>query len=246
MDNAKKIMSLVDLTSLREEDTQADITLLCDKAVNNIGSVASICIYPKFVKYSKKILLGTGVKVATVANFPNADTSISEILIDINASLLAGADEVDIVIPYEDYLKEGYSKNSIELVKAAKKLCGNRVLKVIIESGVLLDKELIKRASRDAILSGADFIKTSTGKAGVGATLEAVRVMLHASKNLSKGKVGVKVSGGVKTYQEATEYLLLATNICGEEFIQKKFFRFGASSLVDNLLHDGISSHSDY
>jgi deoxyribose-phosphate aldolase len=246
MNNKKQIMSLVDLTLLNMEGSQADINILCDKAVNDIGCVASICIYPKFVEYAKNILSDTNVKVATVANFPNGNSSISEVLIDINKSLLAGADEIDVVIPYADYLKEGYSESSIQLVKEAKKLCGDRVLKVIIESGVLMNTTLIEKASRDAILSGANFIKTSTGKVAVGATLDAAKVMLQTSKKLSEGQVGVKISGGVKTCQEAIEYLDLATNICGSEFIQKKYFRFGASSLVDNLLNNDEASYTNY
>ncbi|MCP3942109.1 MAG: deoxyribose-phosphate aldolase [Desulfobacteraceae bacterium] len=246
MFSRQQIISLIDLTSLNDNDTPEAIEKLCNKATTASGNVAAVCIYPQFIAQAKKLLQDTGIKVATVANFPSGDGEITNILSQIKQSLLDGADEIDVVIPYKDYIADGTSTKSIEIVRAAKKLCKNKTLKVIIESGSLKAADLIEKAAEDAILAGADFIKTSTGKVEVGATLDAAGIMLKAVAGIEGRKVGFKASGGVKNYEQSCQYLDLATKICGSDFISNNYFRFGASSLLDDLLGNKNKTSENY
>lgn len=243
MFNKQKIITLIDLTSLNENDRAEDIMALCDKAKQ--ASVAAVCIYAQFVSLAKQQLKGTNIKVATVVNFPSGNMEIREVETEIKRAIKSGADEIDVVIPYQDYIQAGQSDNAITLVEACKALCGDRVLKVIIESGELKYPERIKKASSDAMLAGADFIKTSTGKTLKGASLEAAEIMLSEIKQYqitNNRLVGCKISGGVRTYDDACAYLSVARDKLGESYVSNRRFRFGASGLLDNLLGSRITA----
>jgi deoxyribose-phosphate aldolase len=235
---ASKIISLMDLTSLNQDDSDDKITAFCRQAVTPYNSVAAVCVYPEFVSAAVASLNGTAVKVATVANFPYGDQSIQEVLASVKQSLENGADEIDVVIPFQSYAN-GERAGTIELVQACKNLCQDGTLKVILETGALQKPELIAKASRDCLESGADFLKTSTGKIQVGATLEAAEIMLReiALYYQNTGRLaGFKASGGVKTADQAISYMDLANKIMGETYLAPQYFRFGASSLLQNVL----------
>lgn len=236
---AQQALNMMDLTSLTDAETAEDIITLCNNAKSPCGNTAAICIFPRFIPLARKTLLAQGsneVKIATVTNFPHGNDDIDIAVAETKAAVAYGADEVDVVFPYRA-LMAGNETLGFELVQACKKACGSQVqLKVIIESGELKTDTLITKASELAIKAGADFIKTSTGKVSVNATPEAAKLMLTAIKN-NNTAVGFKPAGGVKNAEDAAIYLDLATDILGENWATKSNFRFGASSLLTNLLN---------
>lgn len=238
---AIQAISLMDLTSLTDQETPADIEKLCQQAKSPAGNTAAICIFPRFIPLAKKLLAAQGtpkVKIATVTNFPHGNGDIAIALAETKAAIAYGADEVDVVFPYKALICGDYH-TGLELVEACKKACPRGViLKVIIESGELKTPELIKLASELSIRAGADFIKTSTGKVSVNATPEAAKVMLEVIKATNNPKVdtGFKAAGGVRDVVDAQVYLDLAANILGDNWATSSHFRFGASSLLGNLL----------
>lgn len=236
-----EIVSLIDLTSLNKSDTQASMDQLLQKSVNHLGTVAAVCVYPEFISYIKS-KVHPDIAIATVVNFPEGKASVDAVAMEVNNAINLGADEIDLVIPYTEYLENGASPHAINMVKTAKELCHDRTLKVIIESGEL-SSELIQLISRDMINAKADFIKTSTGKTAVGATLEAAKIILQEIA-LSSRRVGFKASGGIRSYAEALEYIQLARSICGDYYINKQYFRFGVSGLLNNLLNLESSTSS--
>ena len=232
---ARTAISLMDLTSLNDNDTDDVIVKLCQAARTPAGNVAAVCVYPAFVSVARKELAGSGIKIATVTNFPHGNDDIEVSVQDTVRAVADGADEVDIVFPYRS-LMAGNAAIGAEMVKAHKQACGYKAaLKVIIESGVLARAELIRQASEISIAAGADFIKTSTGKVSVNATPEAARIMLTAIKDSGRD-VGFKAAGGVRTVEEAKVYLDSAKAIMGDDWLSADHFRFGASSLLNNLL----------
>ena len=236
---AKKIFSLIDLTSLNDNDTEATITTLCHKATAKWGHVAAVCLYPQLVRHARKHLQDSHVKIATVANFPSGIVPADEILKSIHQSIENGADEIDIVFPLHDFLN-GNRESPKKLIQACKKIVGGKILlKVILETGAIKDTRLIAVASQDALQAGADFIKTSTGKIAIGATLDAAAAMLQVIRQLTavlKRPLGLKISGGIRTLPQAAEYIALAETIMGKEWITPNTFRIGASQLVDVIL----------
>lgn len=234
---ARKILGLIDLTSLNDNDTDKIIDDLCQKSKTKYGSVPAICIYSRYIPLARKILnhLDPGVKIATVVNFPHGSSDIELALFETKLAITRSADEVDIVFPYH-YLKNGDYITGEKMITEAKKLCGNKLLKVIIESGELKTPELIRQASFISINSGADFIKTSTGKAAINATLEAAEIMLNTIK-ASGRKCGFKAAGGIRSVADAAKYLDLATNIMGHDWINANNFRFGASGLLNDVIN---------
>ena len=235
----------MDLTQLGDNDTDADIIKLCEKARNSLGEVAAICVYKEFIS-TIKAKFGADFKVATVVNFPNGDATTEDVLAQTKEALSLGADEIDLVIDYKDYIANGSSKHSCDLVLQVKKLCDNKNLKVIIESGELKDAALIKKAAIDAIENNADFVKTSTGKTSIGATLKDAEVILNTIKDSGK-KVGFKASGGIRDYAQASGYIKLADEIFQDcNFTDPKSFRFGVSGLLDNLLSTTKEQNDDY
>lgn len=235
---ARQALGLMDLTSLNDTDTDAVITALCQSAKTPFGSPAAVCVYPAFIDVARKTLAQNGlsqVRVATVTNFPDGGDDIERAVRETRDAVAAGAHEVDVVLPYRS-LMAADSELPAELVRACKAACGTAVkLKVIIESGELNSAHLIRQASDIAIASGADFIKTSTGKVAVNATLEAADIMLNAIADSGK-EVGFKAAGGIRTTAEAAAYLALAESILGKDWITPEHFRFGASSLLNDLL----------
>ncbi|MGE6607352.1 deoxyribose-phosphate aldolase [Halomonas sp. NPDC076908] len=235
---ARQALALMDLTSLNDSDTDATIEALCQQVKTPFGTPAAVCVYPQFIVTAQRSLtahtLNDQVKIATVTNFPNGG-DIMGAARETRDAVASGAHEVDVVFPYRA-LMAGDEETGLELVEMCKAACaGQALLKVIIESGELKEPALIKRASEIAIEGGADFIKTSTGKVAINATLEAAEIMLKAIKASGKD-VGFKAAGGVKTAEDAAEYLALANDIMGPGWVTPAHFRFGASSLLGNLL----------
>ncbi len=234
---AKEAISLMDLTTLNDDDTDQTVIELCHQAKSLAGDTAAVCIYPQFIQIAHKTLNAQDknkIKVATVTNFPHGNADIASAVYETQDAIAAGADEVDVVFPYKAFIA-GDETVGYELVKACKEVCGEVLLKVIIESGELGSPERIRRVSKMAIDAGADFIKTSTGKVPVNATLEAAKIMLEVIKEKNPD-VGFKAAGGVKDAVTAKAYLDLAREILGDDWVTADHFRFGASSLLNNLL----------
>ncbi|MCE8021803.1 deoxyribose-phosphate aldolase [Halomonas sp. MCCC 1A11036] len=235
---ARQALALMDLTSLNDDDSDAVIRELCRKANTPSGHPAAVCVYPGFVPTARQALAEQGlagkVKVATVTNFPHGEADIERAAEETRAAIAAGADEVDVVFPYRA-LMAGDAEVGRELVEACKRECGDAVLKVILETGELKDAGLIDRAGMLAIDGGADFLKTSTGKVAVNATLSAAKILLTAIKSSGRD-VGFKAAGGVRTAEDAAAYLQLAERVMGAEWITPAHFRFGASGLLGSLL----------
>jgi len=235
-DTAKRALSLLDLTDLTDDCDAAAIEKLCAQAQTPFGTTAAICIWPRFVAQARGILgKGHAVKIATVVNFPSGDLVVADVLAETKQAIADGADEIDLVIPYRDFIS-GDEGAVTDMVSAVKAVCTPPViLKTILETGELKDPALIREASDLAIAAGADFIKTSTGKVSVNATLQAAEIMLNAVKASGK-PVGFKPAGGVRTVTDAGEYLALAASILGEGWATPKTFRFGASGLLGDIL----------
>ncbi|WDE03138.1 deoxyribose-phosphate aldolase [Thalassomonas viridans] len=236
-DYALTALRLMDLTSLTDSETEQDIINLCHQAKSPAGNTAAICIFPRFIPLAKKTLAAQGtpeVQIATVTNFPHGNDDIDIAVAETRAAVAYGADEVDVVFPYRA-LMDGNEDVGFELVKACKAACGDIMLKVIIESGELKTHALIEKASEISIAAGADFIKTSTGKVPVNATPEAAKIMLDVIK-AKNPKVGFKAAGGVRSAEDAAVYLDMASETLGESWATAQTFRFGASSLLGNLL----------
>jgi len=235
---AQTALGLMDLTTLNDNDTNEIVISLCQQAKTSVGETAAICIYPKFIPTAKQALKNlnvSNIKIATVTNFPHGNDDIAKAVAQTKQAVELGADEVDVVFPYRA-LMAGNSQVGFDLVSACKQACGDDVLlKVIIESGELKTPELIKLASELSIDAGADFIKTSTGKVSINATLESADIMLNVIKNKNPN-VGFKAAGGVRTACDAKEYLDLTAKIMGSDWINARHFRFGASSLLADLL----------
>jgi deoxyribose-phosphate aldolase len=230
---ARRALGLVDLTSLNDDDTPERIEALCAQAVTPAGHVAAVCIYAPFVRQAVTALEGTGVRIATVANFPAGAPDPDAAAREADAAVNDGADEVDVVLPYERYAA-GDRDAALEVVRAARDATAGAVLKVILETGRLGSAETIEAAAADALAQGADFVKTSTGKLQPGATPEAARAMLTAIAAAGRG--GFKASGGVRTAEDAATYLALADELLGEGWTTPATFRFGASGLLSDLL----------
>jgi deoxyribose-phosphate aldolase len=235
-DTAKRALSLLDLTDLTDDCDAAAIEKLCAQAQTPFGPTAAICIWPRFVAQARGILgPGHAVKIATVVNFPSGDLVVADVLAETRQAIADGADEIDLVIPYRDFIS-GDEGAVTDMVSAVKAVCTPPViLKTILETGELKDPALIREASDLAIAAGADFIKTSTGKVSVNATLQAAEIMLNAIKASGK-PVGFKPAGGVRTVTDAGEYLALAASILGEGWATPRTFRFGASGLLGDIL----------
>jgi len=234
MEAARRVLSLLDLTSLNDGDTPAAIKKLCAQAVTPHGAVAAVCVWPRFVTLSKHTLGAAPVKVAAVANFPHGSDDIAAAVDDARRIADAGGDEVDVVFPYHAW-RAGDHRTGHALVAACKAALPDKVLKVILETGELRDPALIATASRCAIDAGADFIKTSTGKTPLSATPEAARIMLDTIRKAG-GACGFKASGGIRDVTTAALYLDLAAEIMGATWISPATFRFGASGLLNDVL----------
>lgn len=236
-----RLVKLLDLTTLNDIDTEASVALFCEKAETIYGHVAAVCVYPTFVRLVADQLSGSTIKTATVVNFPEGSDTLESVLLQIGHVLQDGAQEVDVVFPYHRYLA-GEQKYAQTFVSACKAACGEDViLKVILETGALSDPAIIADAAYDVLSAGADFVKTSTGKIAEGATLEAVATMLLVIRHITpqiRRQVGCKVSGGIRSLQQAVQYVQLADQILGPDWVMPDTFRIGASKLIDEILRN--------
>jgi len=236
---------MIDLTTLEGKDTPGKIRALAGKARRpdptdpSIPSVAALCVYPNRIATAKSALAGSGVKVAAVATyFPSGQAALSVKLADVREAVALGADEIDMVIDRGAYLSGDYAKVFEEIV-AVKEACGEAHLKVILETGELETYDNVRRASVLAMAAGADFIKTSTGKVQPAATLPVTLVMLEAIRDFyaQTGRaVGMKPAGGIRTAKEAIAYLTVLYETLGPEWMTPDRFRFGASTLLNDIL----------
>ena len=231
-----KILSLLDLTSLNDDDTPAVIDALCSNATQSIGKVAAVCVYPQFVAQSRaRLPASSGINVATVVNFPTGDEPLADVLAQTQQALADGANEIDLVFPYKA-LQQGDAAAGEEMCSQIATLVHQHSgsLKVILETGALSPAE-IAQAAQIAIAAGADFLKTSTGKIAHGASLEASAILL-AQIAQAKQPVGLKISGGVRDIVTAQAYIAQAAAKMGADWVQPENFRIGASSLLKELV----------
>jgi deoxyribose-phosphate aldolase len=239
------VTSMVDLTTLEGKDSAAKVRSLCQKAMlpdaalPHVPSVAAVCVYPRWVELARELLAGSGVKVASVASaFPSGQVDLATKLVDVRAAVQAGADEIDMVMHRGAFLSGQYEVVSAE-IRAIKEACGGQHLKVILETGELETYDNVVRASELAIAAGADFIKTSTGKVQPAATMPVTLVMLETIRShfLATGQmIGMKPAGGISRAKDALHYLVMVKETLGDAWLSAKWFRFGASSLLNDVL----------
>lgn len=248
--NAKEYIRLIhnciDLTSLGTTDYEDHIFRFVsavnelDETDPTIPPVASICVYPNYVKTVKEHLTAEEVKITSVAGgFPSAQTFMEVKIAEINLAVADGADEVDIVLPVGDFLAGNYDE-VVSQIEEQRDACKGKVLKVILETGALKHPDSVHRASILSLFSGADFIKTSTGKDYPGATLEDTYVMASVLKQyfeLYGKRRGLKISGGVRVTEDAIKHLCVVKEVLGEQWFTKDLFRIGASSLEADVLN---------
>jgi len=241
----KLALSMIDLTTLEGKDTKGKVRQLCYKAmhphdsIKDLPTVAAICVYPSHVSTAKKALKGSDIKVASVATgFPSGQSSLDAKLTETKFAVDQGADEIDMVISRGQFLAGNY-QYVFDEIASVKEACGKAHLKVILETGELDTLDNVRKASEIAMFAGADFIKTSTGKIQPAATMQVTYVMLDAIKDfyLRTGKIiGMKPAGGISTAKIALQYLVMLNEVLGEMWMNKNYFRFGASSLVNDIL----------
>ncbi len=238
-------ISMVDLTTLEGADTPGRVRALCAKGRRpdptdaTVPAVAAVCVYPDLVATAKQALAGSAVAVASVATaFPSGRADLQIKLADVRDAVAAGADEIDMVIDRGAFLS-GHFLQVFEEIVAVKEVCGDAHLKVILETGELATLDNVRRASWLAMVAGADFIKTSTGKISPAATGPVLLVMLEAVRDfrVATGRqVGVKPAGGIRTTKDAVRQLVLVNETVGADWLTPEWFRFGASSLLNDLL----------
>jgi len=241
----KLAISMIDLTTLEGKDSAGKVEAMCQKAIHplegnpDVPHVAAVCVYPNMVAAAKKALQGTAVKVASVATgFPSGLTSLKIKIEETQRVVDQGADEVDMVIDRGAFLS-GETKKVADEIAKVKEACGPAHLKVILGTGELETYDNVRKASWLAMQAGADFIKTSTGKAAVNATPGVTLVMLEAIRDFwyKTGKmIGMKPAGGIRTSKQALHYLVLVKETLGDAWLSPDWFRFGASTLTNDLL----------
>jgi deoxyribose-phosphate aldolase len=245
----KDILGIIDLTTLSGDDTDQRVNELCMKAHSfidaslGIPNVAAVCVYPVFAGLVSKNLENTDINTACVAGaFPSGQSPLNIRIEEVKYAVENGADEIDMVISRGKLLEGDFNFVSNEVAEI-KKACGNAHLKVILETGELGSIANIRKASEIAILAGADFIKTSTGKISPAATLESTLVMLDTIKEYfdKSGKmIGIKPAGGISVPDDAISYYLLVDSILGKSWLNKNYFRIGASRLTNNVYNELI------
>ena len=241
----KELLGLIDLTTLSGDDTDEKVSRLCDQAISyknedsGIPNVAAVCVYPVFAKTVSKALKGTGVKTACVAGaFPSGQSPLPIRIEEVKYAIEQGADEIDMVIS-RGKLIEGNEDFIQDEVSQIKEACGDKHLKVILETGELRSVNLIRKASELSILGGGDFLKTSTGKIQPAATPEAFLIMLETIKEFYEKTgvmIGIKAAGGISEPDDAIRYYLLVKHVLGVQWLSPKYFRIGASRLADKLM----------
>lgn len=238
---ARRALALLDLTDLSDNADEAGLAALCARAVGAPGPVAAICIWPRFVAQARTMLGRAPVRIATVVNFPQGESTGADVLAETQGAVAAGADEIDLVLPWRAFLASDVA-GAEAMVRAVKDTCDGRTLKVILETGEYPDLDRVRAASELAIAAGADFIKTSTGKTAHSASLPAARTMLEVIAASGRA-VGLKPSGGIRTLADAAGYLKLADEIMGPHWATPETFRFGASGL-HQVLVDAIAGEA--
>ena len=233
---ATKLIGNLDLTSLNLSDTNETIISLCQNAQTPYGNVRAVCVYPQFITLAKNSLKNTDISVATVINFPQGRSDIISLKEQLLNSINCGADEIDAVFPYHDFLK-----NNIDICKTfLETLTQNKAdkkIKIILESGAFTDQKILNQACLLCLKYDIDFLKTSTGKTAISATPEAVKTIIDSIKSTS-ANVGIKISGGIKTFNQAEQYYNIIKTVMNENWITPEHFRIGASSLLNNLIQE--------
>ena len=232
---ARVALACLDLTSLNETDTEVQVAALCERAAGPHGPVAAVCVWPQLARFARDNAVAT-IAVAAVANFPDGSTDIERAVRDTGEIVQAGAQEVDMVLPYRALLA-GDEKVCTALLQAVRRASEGLLLKVILETGELREPALMRRAAHLALDAGADFLKTSTGKTPVSATPHAAETLLRIIRDdASPGSpVGFKASGGVRTVAEAAVYIGLVESVLGASALAPARFRIGASSLLADI-----------
>lgn len=240
----KELFQFLDITTLSVNDTEKSVSELVNKVISNQRngfSAAAVCVYPNFAKMVSQLLKSTSIQTAAVSACFPASQSFTEVkCLESKMAVENGATEIDIVLNVGQFF-QGNDQLVVDEIRIIKDAVGSAKLKVILETGVLKDAETIKKAARLAILGGADFLKTSTGKVDVGATPEAVQAMCEVVKDeqfISARKIGIKVSGGVRSKEDALTYYTIVHKKLGEGFCHPDYFRIGASSLADALVNE--------
>jgi deoxyribose-phosphate aldolase len=238
-------VTMLDVTTLEGADSPGKVRQMCRKAMqplpgnDSVGPAAAVCVYPSLVKVARQEVEGSGVKVASVATaFPSGQSRMKERLAEIRYAVGDGADEIDMVISRGKFLSGG-DRGLFDEVARCKEACGEAHLKVILETGELLTYDNVRRASEIAMAAGADFIKTSTGKVQPAATMPVTLVMLQAIADFHErtGRmVGMKPAGGISSAKLALHYLVMVKETLGPKWLTNEWFRFGASSLTNDLL----------
>jgi deoxyribose-phosphate aldolase len=261
MQGLKMVLNMIDLTTLEGKDTPGKVKQMCFKAMHlhdahpGLPTVAAVCVYPSMVKTAVNEVKGSGVKVASVSTaFPSGQAPLEVKLMDTKFAVDSGADEIDMVISRGKFLSGDYNFVFDEIA-AIKEACGKARLKVILETGELVTLDNVRRASDIAMYAGADFIKTSTGKIQPAATMQVTYTMLEAIRDfhLKTGiMVGMKPAGGISTSKLALHNLVMVKETLGNEWLTNEWFRFGASSLANDVLmqimktETGVYQSSDY
>ncbi len=245
LNGLKLALNMIDLTTLEGKDTEGKVKQMCYKAMHvsddlpGLPTVAAVCVYPNHVATAKQVLKESHVKIASVATaFPSGNSTLNIKLEDTKLAVDSGADEVDMVISRGEFLKGNYNFVFDEIA-AIKKACGKARLKVILETGELSTLDNVRKASDIAIHAGADFIKTSTGKIQLAATMPVTLVMLEAIKDhylKTNVMIGMKPAGGISTAKSALQYLVMLNETLGPKWMTNEWFRFGASSLANDII----------
>lgn len=253
LNGLKLILNMIDLTTLEGKDTDGKVKQLCYKAMHlhdavpGLPTVAAVCVYPSMVKVARKALEGSGIKVASVSTaFPSGQAPRDIKLRDTRFAVSEGADEIDMVISRGRFHAGEYNFVFDEIA-AIKEACGDARLKVILETGELGTYDKVRRASDIAMYAGADFIKTSTGKIQPAATMPVTLVMLEAIRDFyyKTGKmIGMKPAGGISKSKLALHYLVMLKEVLGEDWLNNEWFRFGASSLANDVLMQIVKEHT--
>ena len=246
-------LSMIDLTTLEGADSEGKVRQLCAKALQlhaalpDLPHVAAVCVYPALVGVARRALAGSGINVASVATaFPAGQAPLEIKLLEVRKAVEAGADEVDMVISRGRFLAGDFAYTSDEIA-SVKEACGEAHLKVILETGELGTLDAVRRASDLAMRSGADFIKTSTGKIKPAATMPVVLVMLEAIRDHFRRtgeKIGMKPAGGISTAKDAIRHLVMVRETLGQDWLDPDLYRFGASSLANDVLRQIVKQRS--
>ncbi|MDG1350328.1 MAG: deoxyribose-phosphate aldolase [Crocinitomicaceae bacterium] len=261
MQGLKMVLSMIDLTTLEGKDTPGKVRQMCFKAAHlhdgypDLPNVAAVCVYPSMVRLAKSIVGSHGINVASVSTaFPSGQAPLEVKLTDTKYAVENGADEIDMVISRGKFLAGEYAFVFDEIA-AIKEVCGSARLKVILETGELITLDNVRKASDIAIYAGADFIKTSTGKIQPAATLQVTYTMLQAIRDYydeTGQMIGMKPAGGISNAKLALHNLVMVKEVLGQEWLDNKWFRFGASSLANDVLmqimktDSGIYQSGDY